>query len=248
MQTSQTQSAWTSSEETRDISIVFGQLLVGDESNNSLSGESTLSSDNPHDIIIGQTGNDSLYGDGNSILHSDDYFYSLLWGGNTETRGNDLLFGGEGDDYLVGSTSFSYQEHHYEDFGIDYLTTTLSDSTSEIDTLTGGEGADTFVLGNSIQSFYEGSGYAVITDFDSAAGDVFEVFGNFEDYSLSSGNWSGSYTDDTLIEFKGDVIGVVTDSSEVVLADDFTFIGNSNTVSYDSFYTYDFSHLQTTEF
>ncbi|BAU64524.1 peroxidase family protein [Stanieria sp. NIES-3757] len=58
-----------------------------------------------------------------------------------------------------------------------------------MDTLSGGAGGDTFVLGDSLGAFYSGSGYATITDFSFSQGDKIQVFGSASDYTLAnSGN------------------------------------------------------------
>ena len=59
----------------------------------------------------------------------------------------------------------------------------------EIDRLTGGQGADTFVLGNKASYFYVGSGdndYALIQDFNGHEGDIIQLKWNSADYVLGS--------------------------------------------------------------
>lgn len=78
------------------------------------------------------------------------------------SAGDTTLNGGAYDDVLVGYGSTEY----------------------ESDSLTGGAGADTFVIGDSDGCFYEGSGYATITDFDYFEGDKIQVFGSHTDYNV----------------------------------------------------------------
>jgi Ca2+-binding RTX toxin-like protein len=144
-----------------------------------------------NDEIDGWTGNDKLYGESGN---------DTLWGYN----GNDSLFGGSGSDSLLGEAGKDYLNGY--GFG-----------TSEYDTLSGGSGADTFVLGDSWGAFYEGNGYATITDFDWYEGDKFVVYGSSSDYSLSN---FGSGVD---IYYKGDLIAYVENTTDVVIADDFIF-------------------------
>ncbi len=120
----------------------------------------------------------------------------------------------------------------------------------EVDTLTGGEGADTFALGSDLGSYYQDdyyyqndyfdpysfgsfgflaqtNDYAIITDFDSQEGDVFQVYGNIEHYTLSTGDYTGSELSDTLISYGSDLIAVVSDNTEISLEQDFVAVGTT---------------------
>lgn len=74
-----------------------------------------------------------------------------------------LLTGGAWDDVLVGSSSANY----INGFG------TASSQLSQFDSLTGGGGADTFILGGKwgISYFEKGDGYAIIKDWNPGEGD-----------------------------------------------------------------------------
>ena len=119
------------------------------------------------------------------------------------TVGNDTLFGLGGNDTLSG-------------FGF---------GPSEFDTLSGGAGADTFVLGNANGAFYQdgstqGFGsFATITDFNFAEGDKFQVFGSASDYTLTP------FDNGIDINYKGDLIGFVENTTDVILSEDFIFVG-----------------------
>jgi Ca2+-binding RTX toxin-like protein len=144
-----------------------------------------------NDTIDGWTGNDTLYGEaGNDYLLGYD--------------GNDTLSGGTGTDTLNG------------EWGNDILNGGgYSYDSFEYDTLTGGAGADTFVLGDYFGAQYEGSGYATITDFNWAEGDKIQVYGNVEDYSLSA---YGSGVD---IFYQGDLLAYVENTTDVIPSLDF---------------------------
>ncbi|MEG4804807.1 hypothetical protein QUB63_29680 [Microcoleus sp. ARI1-B5] len=172
-----------------------------------------------NDIIYGRGGSDRLYGDsGNDNIYGgtgNDY----LDGGNNNDNlyggtGNDKLYGQAGDDTLIGNTG---NDTLRGGSGKDYLNG--FGSGKEYDILTGGTEADTFVLGQSVEGqypsvYYLGNGYATITDFSLAQGDVIQITGNFaEGYSLGLNNWGGAATQDTGIFFKGDLIGVVQDQN-----------------------------------
>ena len=157
-----------------------------------------------NDYFWGNTANDSLYGDdGNDILKGYD--------------GNDYLYGGSGNDTLEG------------EYGNDYLDG--GGAFIEIDTLTGGSGSDTFVIGDSTGVGYLGGydyftntdgSYALITDF-SAASDYIQAYAGAS-YSLGYGDWSGGYGLDTAIYTGGDLLAVVQDTTNVDIYRDFLFV------------------------
>lgn len=151
----------------------------------------------------GYGGNDTIWGniynDTISGGSGNDYLYGYsgndrLYGGT----GNDLLNGGSGNDYLDGFGSYAYNAFEY-------------------DTLTGGTGTDTFVLGDSGGRGYLGSGYATITDYNSA-NDYVQLKGNASWYSIGYANYAGGSALDTLIKTSGgDVVGVLQDTTSFAL-------------------------------
>ncbi|HAX77913.1 MAG TPA: hypothetical protein DCY88_19245, partial [Cyanobacteria bacterium UBA11372] len=129
---------------------------------------------------------------------------NYLWGNS----GSDSLSGGAGKDTLNG-------------YGYSF--------SDEFDTLTGGANADTFVLGNYFDSFYRqggytADGYAIITDFNRVEGDKLQVHGISSDYILNkTANVSGSIALDTQILYKGNLIAIAQDTTNVFLPADFIF-------------------------
>ncbi len=108
-------------------------------------------------VFTGGPGNDTLYG-----RSTND---TLI--GNA---GNDTLYGEAGNDYLNGGP------------GNDYLDGYASFNRADFDTLEGGTGADTFVLGNTRQGmFYLGNGEATINDYDFRY-DYIQLSGNPSQY------------------------------------------------------------------
>jgi Ca2+-binding RTX toxin-like protein len=109
--------------------------------------------------------------------------------------GNDTLSGGNGDDHLNGQVGNDVlnggtgNDKLYGDDGIDRLIGfgSVGVDVGEYDELSGGGGADRFVLGNSATSFYveSGDGYAIITDYSRSQGDAIEVYGGGGQYSLA---------------------------------------------------------------
>jgi len=135
------------------------------------------------DIITGTSDNDRLTGLGGNDKLYGQAGNDTLYG----EAGNDLLDGGAGNDYLDGYASFRNEEY---------------------DTLTGGTGADTFVLGNADPKqglFYQGRGHAIITDY-SPQDDYIQLKGSASNYKLL--NW-GSDTWIYLNDNSNDAIGVV---------------------------------------
>lgn len=119
-----------------------------------------LEGDSGNDWLFGGLGNDVLDGgNGNDIL-TGDLGTDVIFGG----RGNDWLDGGAGNDLVQGVFSFEVPIDEAFNRNIGF---------GEIDTLTGGTGADTFYLGNYAASFYNdglvftrgNNDYALITDF-----------------------------------------------------------------------------------
>jgi Ca2+-binding RTX toxin-like protein len=113
--------------------------------------------------------------------------------------GNDTLIGGDGNDSLHGGN------------GNDLLfgSNLTSSNGSQYDTLTGGSGSDVFALGSSSGNFYQGSGYAVITDFELAYDRI-----QCKNIDLNTGfaQFGGAaHLDDTFIYQNGDLIGIVLD-------------------------------------
>lgn len=113
----------------------------------------------------------------------------------TGNSGNNSLTGGLGDDTLTGY-----------------------DGGTEYDTLTGGLGDDTFVLGETLDLFYEGDGYGRVTDFNQFY-DKIQLNGSSDDYSLQVASFSGfgSSAQDTAIRYGSDYIGVIQDVSNLSL-------------------------------
>ncbi len=161
-------------------------------------GDDSIAGKDGNDILYGDAGNDDLNGDnGNDILiggTGDD----LLVGG----KGNDILVGGAGNDRLLGGEFYS--------FTIVPFPLVEPPQSNQIDLLTGGAGADTFVLSTfgpadgPVQP-YLGSGFAIITDFSRLEGDRIELLGfeNNHDYSFTNTIVG------TKISFRGDPIALV---------------------------------------
>ncbi len=153
-----------------------------------------------NDAVIGSWGNDHLYGgDGDDVLGFSSTHDEI---GNDELHGgtgNDKLYGGTGDDWLHGGTGNDLLEAGN---GNDLLTGVQWDNWNagkgEIDTLTGGAGADRFVLGDSYEVYYDddwsyGLGtqdYALIKDF-TLGQDQIILHGSSSEYVIGGSPISG---------------------------------------------------------
>jgi Ca2+-binding RTX toxin-like protein len=190
-------------------------LIFGGNGNDTLKGyygNDTIFGENGNDAIEGESGNDSLYGG----------------------KGNDSMFGGEGNDYLEGGFG---NDTLVGDSGDDRLNGygVIRNNDSQFDSLYGGAGADTFVLGADIGAYYDetGDGYAVIQDFNYLEIDKIEVSGSASRYQLEAKSVAGigSAAMDTEIYYirdngSRDRIGIVQDRSgvDVLLTEDFVFV------------------------
>jgi len=106
-------------------------------------GDDTLDGGNGDDKLKGGNNHDTLYGrDGDDVLKGDNG-NDFLYGGSD----NDVLEGGFGNDYLDGEAGNDTLDGG---FGTDVLEDTQGDNTfismDALDTFTGGDGADTYVL------------------------------------------------------------------------------------------------------
>ncbi len=174
---------------------------------------------NGNDSILGNAGADSLFGrNGDDFLVGFDEDDLLVGGNGADSllggSGNDILRGGAGKDYLYGNIN---NDSLVGATGNDYLDGYGYDpSLPEFDTLTGGSGADTFVLGNTntIPSIsYQGEGYAIITDFTQSQGDRIQLVGSITDYSFSQ--ISDAMSISTGIFYQDDLIGIVQNVTDI---------------------------------
>lgn len=120
----------------------------------------------------GNEGNDTLYGDREGNIVYGGKAHDDLYG----NQGNDSLNGDKGNDRLIGVNPNN-----------------PNPGSGEVDVLTGGSEADTFVLGNLITTFYNDgkntdkgmSDYALIADFDSTQ-DSIVLRGSANSYLLAA--------------------------------------------------------------
>ncbi|WP_415410095.1 beta strand repeat-containing protein [Synechococcus sp. A10-1-5-9] len=160
------------------------------------------------DDVFGTAGDDSITGDDQAnILTGNDGDDVLSGGESADTLaggdGNDVLFGGEGDDELDGTAWFSGE------FG-----------ANDFDRLTGGSGADLFVLGVENTVYYEGIGFAEVLDFESGV-DTLQLAGVASDYSFNSNFITGSV--DILLNTPGSGSDLIAIANELAFSD-ITFV------------------------
>jgi len=157
---------------------VFGEegadTLLGSEGDDKLfggEGDDFLDGGDGEDLIKGENGNDFLNGGSEDDKlfggNGDDF----LDGGDGEDlikgeNGNDNLFGGDGEDQLIAGNGDDLLN------GIGFANIGIG----EEDRLTGNGGADTFILGDFFEIFYDDNaatvsaseaGQAIIADFNN---------------------------------------------------------------------------------
>ncbi|MEO0835437.1 MAG: calcium-binding protein [Cyanobacteria bacterium J06642_3] len=143
-------------------------------------GNDFIEADRGDDLIYGDGGNDTLYGDEDtSPFGGKDTMFG--GGGSDELfgwHGSDFLDGGDGNDTLQGDIAFPFS----------------SPDAVGVDTLTGGGGADLFVLGLEEVPIYSGEGYdfdtgetftsvAIVTDFNPGQDKIQLWYGEEADIS-----------------------------------------------------------------
>ncbi len=226
-------------------------FLTGEGGNDRLYGEGG------NDLIDGGSGDDKLSGDvGNDQLFGNDGIDSLNGGAGNDLldggQGNDLLTGGTDNDTLIGGNgNDELQGNSGNDklIGVNTDVATSSFGQGEIDVLTGGQGADTFVLGDKNAAYYSDGNpgsfgdkdFAIIKDFQSGV-DTIQLKGSASNYSLvkSFGDLpSGTsiyYSDSSniLAELIGVVEGQTVANLNLSNASQFSFTDTSLTDSLTS--------------
>ncbi|VEP16461.1 Type I secretion target GGXGXDXXX repeat protein domain protein [Hyella patelloides LEGE 07179] len=193
---------------------IFGQY--GNDTINGGTGEDTLNGQQGNDTLNGGAGDDILNGGDRADILRGGAGFDYLAGGN----GDDELSGADGDDTLIGIET----DIRESNFGL-----------GEIDTLTGGAGEDTFVLGDSDTVYYSDadnfsageSDFAMITDLNTNQ-DTIQLTGSAELYSLDffgseAGTIDAKLIYDPGIETAGELIGVLKNISPELTMDDSVF-------------------------
>lgn len=143
--------------------------------------------------VIGSGGNDIITGTDTAI---DTIFLDRTSGDRSQASGSDELYGNDGDDYLYGRTGNDTLDGGDGDDvlvgsvrAVENGRETTSDyDPGEIDVMTGGAGADRFVLGDDYGAFYSReiplaeANHGVITDFTLGDGDVIQLYGSPRNY------------------------------------------------------------------
>lgn len=163
------------------------------------------------DQIFGENGQDILYGGTGDAAKAGQDSGDWLYGGD----GRDKLFGEGGDDVLYGQ---AHSDRLSGGDGNDWLIGSDGSKDNERDFLTGGAGRDRFVLGTAEAGvFYQGNGRAVITDWEAGIDQIQLTLGS-DQYTVEFRQMLGGAALDAGLYFKGDLIGVVQDSTEISLS------------------------------
>lgn len=141
-----------------------GDLVIGNDLGNQIFGEGgndVIVGGAGDDILVGGDGNDVISagagadgvdgGAGNDIIDGGDGDDTLFGGDGNDLIsggvGNDTIFGGDGDDILTGGEGADYLEGDSSTAGDETVTGNLFLATSH-DLMLGGDGNDTFVIGD----------------------------------------------------------------------------------------------------
>ncbi|MDJ0649234.1 MAG: calcium-binding protein [Xenococcaceae cyanobacterium MO_188.B19] len=193
-----------------------GDRLFGQRGNDTIDGNSgfdILRGGSGNDLLNGGSGRDRLFGQAEDDILNGESGSDYLVGG----RGNDFIDGGEEDDFIIG---------------VDIEGSNLTPGSGEIDTLTGAEGSDTFVLGDADTVYYSDgnnvtagdSDFALIKDFDPTE-DRIQLNGSAEFYTLdlfttNSGSINAKLIFDPGIIAAGEVIALIENVSPELSLDD----------------------------
>ena len=177
------------------------QIQVISEANNSSTFINTGQGQDRLEIFASQA--EISVGDGNDQVNAQQSGASIING----ESGNDLIVAGAGGNQLQGGAgndtlaSGLGSDNIQGGAGRDILIgSQVGGPRSEIDTLSGGQGSDLYVLGDQSGSFYSSSGnddYAVIAELGS--GDRLQLFGQRQDYA-----WNGNQ-----LLYQGDLVAQV---------------------------------------
>ena len=224
----------------------------------------TSSDSNSGGTVFGESGDDNLVafygrehalygGDGEDFIRSGKYADSLFGGNDDDdlngNGGNDRLYGEEGNDILVGSTGSDIlvggngSDTLAGQLGSNGGSYRIENIDNNVDTLYGGGGADTFILGGDkfiprafyttlndgkVGSYYSLNGsndYAEIEDFQRGV-DKIQLTGASSNYVLGT---SGSNTliyqarnDDGIGNGRDELIGIAKNTG-LSLNSDFIF-------------------------
>lgn len=237
---------------------IFGDFVRfgsgGDDDIFAGDGDDTVRSGIGNDRVFGDLGNDVIFGeDGDDFLNADAGDDVVDGGAGIDvvfgSLGNDSLFGGAGDDQVTGgpgNDSLSGEEGNDTLIGVDPFIQELGFGRGEIDTLTGAQDSDIFVLGNvqedgSKAVFYDdgnhyttGTGdYALITDFEFTGVDQIQLAGSLGSYSLGSspdslpsgtGIFFGEGVAGSVPELIGIVQNVALSNLNLANSNQFTFV------------------------
>ena len=191
-------------------------------------GDDNLSGGSGGDILLGGSENDTLQGGAGSDRAFGDAGDDLIAGGS----GDDSLTGGNGDDSLTGENGNDLL------VGINPNNSNSDFGAGELDTLTGGEGSDIFVLADEERIFYDDgdnltvgdTDFALITDFDSSQ-DTIQLQGSVDLYSLDfftslTGTIDAKLIYDPGISAVGETIAILENVDSSLIIDDsaFTFV------------------------
>jgi Ca2+-binding RTX toxin-like protein len=186
-------------------------------------GNDRINAGDGFDFLSGGDGSDSLFGGNDDDFLNGDAGKDTLDGGN----GFDFLDGGTGADRLIGGRDFDVLDGGAGNDTLIGVSTTSGFGRFEQDDLTGGQGRDSFVLGDANRVYYsdgdpntrDNFDFARILDFN-AAQDFIQLKGSASVYRLdiftSGGVTNANLIFDTGANDKGEIIGRLENVSDTL--------------------------------
>ena len=172
------------------------QIFGGDDDDAIMGGRGndTMHGGRGNDVIIDDVNEDNNQGGDDQLFGDDGNDWLFGAGGNDELQGgngNDIMIGGAGNDSLNGGADNDII------IGVNWGGEVFP-AVPEIDTMTGGTGADFFILGDGVFPYYDDGKFvtsgsqhqAIITDFSLAEGDAIALHGDASDYALQESSGS----------------------------------------------------------
>ncbi|HEY9627825.1 MAG TPA: calcium-binding protein [Coleofasciculaceae cyanobacterium] len=130
------------------------------------------------------------------------------------------LVGKSEDDRLIGNTGSNWLRG---ESGNDILMGGRGQFATEFNLLEGGEGADTFVLGNSSGAFHTAGGFSTIVDFNASQGDKIQLSGNSNSYTFRVVGFNTEIRMGAFQLYGDELIGVVKNETNLNSSTDIKF-------------------------
>jgi Ca2+-binding RTX toxin-like protein len=192
------------------VNLNVGFAYGGDASGDKLTSIEDVTGSSKGDRLAGDANANILTGqDGNDTLSGGAGNDSLLGG-----TGNDTLLGGSGNDTLIAGEAYDTFSFGGMMPSMDYIPPVQTNSSS---VMTGGAGADTFVLAHSDTN----TGNDIVTDFQ--ANDIMQLSGQFAGSFIDAISHATQQGANTVFQFDHETITLNNVQLTSLTADNFTY-------------------------